>query len=54
MAVIAKIVDNKIIIEADLDGNTSSKSGKSIVKVSTGGFQSVDKYQYSLNVISKK
>ncbi len=55
MAVIAKIESNKLIITADLDGNTASKSGKSIIKASTGGFIAVgNSISYSLNVIAKK
>jgi hypothetical protein len=54
MSIIATIKGNKLVIEADLDGNTSSKSGKSIIKASTGGFQKVGDYSYSLNVISTK
>lgn len=54
MSITATIKGKKLIIEADLDGATSSKSGKSIIKASTAGFQPVGDYKYSLNVIQTK
>ncbi len=51
MAVTAKLVGKKLVIEADLDGSNVSKTGKSIIKASTGGFQTVGDFKYSLNVI---
>ena len=54
MAITATIKDNKLHITADLDGNSSSKSGKSIIKATTAGFQKVGDISYSLNVIQTK
>ncbi len=54
MAINAEVVKGKLIITADLDGNTSSKSGKSTIKASTGGFVKLGDISYSLNVISTK
>ena len=54
MAIIANIKDGKLVIVADIDGNASSKSGKSIILASTGGFISVGEVKYSLNIIKMK
>ncbi len=54
MSITARLEGNKLVIEAELDGNSASKSGKSTIKASTGGFQKVGNYQYSLNVIQTK
>ena len=54
MAITATINGNQLTIIADLDGNTASKSGKSIIKASTGGFIKVGEISYSLNVIKGK
>ena len=54
MAITAEIKSGKLIIIADMNGNTKSKSGKSILLASTGGFMGIDDIQYSLNVIRKK
>ncbi len=54
MAIKAEIKGNKLYIEADLDGNSSSKTGKSIIKATTAGFQKVGDISYSLNVIQTK
>ena len=50
----AEIKSGKLIITADMDGNTSSKSGKSTIIASTGGFIAVGDIKYSLNVIKTK
>lgn len=55
MAIEAKLEGNKLTIVANLDGKTASKSGKSIILASTGGFLPVSAgTEYSLNVIKKK
>ncbi len=54
MAITAEVKSGKLIITADLDGNTSSKSGKSVLLASTGGFLAVADVKYSLNVIRMK
>jgi len=54
MAITAEVKSNKLIITADIDGNTSSKSGKSIILASTGGFISVGDIKYNLNIIRMK
>ncbi len=50
----ADVKNGKLTITADLDGNTASKSGKSIILASTGGFITIDNIKYSLNVIKTK
>ena len=50
----ADIKNGKLVITADMDGNTSSKSGKSTILASTGGFIAVGDVKYSLNVIKMK
>lgn len=54
MTVTAEIKDKKLIITSDLDGNTASKSGKSTIIASTGGFVTVGDVKYSLNIIRTK
>lgn len=54
MAIIAEIKAGKLIITADMDGNTSSKSGKSTILASTGGFTGIGDIKYSLNIIKMK
>uniref|UniRef100_A0A6M3LTI7 Uncharacterized protein n=1 Tax=viral metagenome TaxID=1070528 RepID=A0A6M3LTI7_9ZZZZ len=54
MAIAATIKDGKLTITADLDGNSASKSGKSTIVATTGGFQSAGEFRYSLNVIRVK
>jgi hypothetical protein len=54
MAITADIKSGKLIITADMDGNTSSKSGKSTIVASTGGFVAVGDVKYSLNIIKMK
>lgn len=52
--IIAKVQNGKLIIEADLDGKSVSKTGKSIMLATTAGFQSINDVKYSLNVIKGK
>lgn len=54
MAITAELKAGKLVITADVDGNTSSKSGKSTILASTGGFQTTGDIKYSLNVIKTK
>jgi len=50
----ATIKDNKLTITADLGGSMASMSGKTTIMASTGGFQAVLDFSYSLNVIKTK
>ena len=52
--IVADIKGNKLTIIADLDGNFPSKSGKSIILATTGGFLTYKDVKYSLNVIKTK
>jgi hypothetical protein len=58
MAITQKVVDGKLILEIDIDSKAISaanisKSGKSKLVATTGGFRKIDgsTIQYSLNVI---
>ena len=50
----ATIKNNQLTIVADLDGTSTSKSGKSIIASTTSGFVKLDNISYSLNVIKSK
>jgi hypothetical protein len=50
----ATVKNGKLTIIADLDGTSTSKSGKSIVVATTSGFVKLDGISYSLNVIKGK
>lgn len=50
----AKVEGKKLTIVADIDGNSTSKSGKSTVLATTGGFKAEGDIKYSLNVIKTK
>jgi hypothetical protein len=54
MAVKAEVKGNQLHIIADLDGTSSSKTGKSTIVATTAGFQTIGEYRYSLNVIKAK
>jgi len=52
----AKVEDGKLILTVPLTSGVSSKSGKTLVVATTGGFQPVPdtNMQFSLNVIKPK
>ena len=47
--VVAKIENGCLILSIPITNGTVSKSGKSILVASTGGFQKVDGTQYSIS-----
>jgi hypothetical protein len=52
----ATLKDNVLTVEMPLEKGTRSKSGKSLIVFSTGGFQSIEgtNLQISVNVIKPK